>query len=572
MLKIVLSILLFSACFSSRADIDSLRNIVQTTKNIPDKIDALTELGGELIFTDFDASIMYFEQAFTLLRSHDYPEKYAWNLNYYGYAVMIAGNYNEARDSLQKSVEIAEKLQKPKLISRSLMDIATSYYYEGKLESALTYCRKALKPIGEFPKNEAIIYNNMGIFTKSVGDFEQATDHYISALKCFQEIKDTALMISALNNIAFLFTEIKFYERAIYYHSRAIKLSMKTKDSEGLARGYTGMALIKDHLGIDTEAITYNNKAIKIYKELGLKKELLSTQYNLADFYYARKDYNRSLSILIEVRAEFERINAIAEFAISTSTIGLIYYQQKDFENAKLFLEEAYTIQQYIENPTIHKSMLINLSNLYESTGEFEKALETNKRYELIKDSLLYIEKAERIAMKEAIYRYNESLKELEGKEAELNYENEKNKKTSTKSNWILYGVIGLGTIIVFLLLAYFKETKKRKQLREAKDKAQVDLESLEADYQELLKKLEVLQTSNVSSSLAEKVKSLSKRELEILSCLSLGMTDIRIGEKLFISASTVNSHCARIYSKLDVKNRTEASKIIRDFDLNDVT
>lgn len=51
----------------------------------------------------------------------------------------------------------------------------------------------------------------------------------------------------------------------------------------------------------------------------------------------------------------------------------------------------------------------------------------------------------------------------------------------------------------------------------------------------------------------------LTKKELEILELLAQALTAKEIGEKLFISITTVKSHIAAIYRKLDVKNRTAA-------------
>ncbi|OOM05939.1 LuxR C-terminal-related transcriptional regulator [Clostridium saccharobutylicum] len=51
----------------------------------------------------------------------------------------------------------------------------------------------------------------------------------------------------------------------------------------------------------------------------------------------------------------------------------------------------------------------------------------------------------------------------------------------------------------------------------------------------------------------------LSPREIEVLESLIAGLSNKEIGEKLFISISTVKTHIINIYSKLGVKNRVEA-------------
>jgi LuxR family maltose regulon positive regulatory protein len=54
-------------------------------------------------------------------------------------------------------------------------------------------------------------------------------------------------------------------------------------------------------------------------------------------------------------------------------------------------------------------------------------------------------------------------------------------------------------------------------------------------------------------------VEPLSRRELEILKLIALGLSNREIGERLFLALDTVKGHNRRIFDTLQVKNRTEA-------------
>jgi LuxR family maltose regulon positive regulatory protein len=54
-------------------------------------------------------------------------------------------------------------------------------------------------------------------------------------------------------------------------------------------------------------------------------------------------------------------------------------------------------------------------------------------------------------------------------------------------------------------------------------------------------------------------VEPLSKRELEILSLIAQGLTNIEIVQQIFISTHTVKVHTRNIYGKLDVNSRKQA-------------
>jgi DNA-binding CsgD family transcriptional regulator len=57
-------------------------------------------------------------------------------------------------------------------------------------------------------------------------------------------------------------------------------------------------------------------------------------------------------------------------------------------------------------------------------------------------------------------------------------------------------------------------------------------------------------------------MEELTERENEVLARIAMGHTDRQIAEELFISVHTVATYCRRIYSKLEVRNRTEAANL----------
>ena len=50
----------------------------------------------------------------------------------------------------------------------------------------------------------------------------------------------------------------------------------------------------------------------------------------------------------------------------------------------------------------------------------------------------------------------------------------------------------------------------------------------------------------------------LSDRELEVLRMIALGLTNAEIGERLYVSVRTVETHRSHIHEKLNVRNRAE--------------
>ena len=53
----------------------------------------------------------------------------------------------------------------------------------------------------------------------------------------------------------------------------------------------------------------------------------------------------------------------------------------------------------------------------------------------------------------------------------------------------------------------------------------------------------------------------ISKREFEVLQLIAKGYSNQEIADQLFISLPTVKTHVSNLFSKLDVKRRTQAVK-----------
>jgi NarL family two-component system response regulator LiaR len=54
----------------------------------------------------------------------------------------------------------------------------------------------------------------------------------------------------------------------------------------------------------------------------------------------------------------------------------------------------------------------------------------------------------------------------------------------------------------------------------------------------------------------------ISNRELEVLKLMAEGLSNQEIAERLFVSLNTVKTHTSGLFSKLDVKRRTQAVEL----------
>jgi NarL family two-component system response regulator LiaR len=75
-------------------------------------------------------------------------------------------------------------------------------------------------------------------------------------------------------------------------------------------------------------------------------------------------------------------------------------------------------------------------------------------------------------------------------------------------------------------------------------------------------------QADPVSDEAVRERLGITNRELEVLQLVARGLSNREIGETLFVSESTVKTHCSRVFDKLGARRRTEAVKRSKELGL----
>jgi len=280
---------------------------------------------------------------------------------------------------------------------------------------------------------------------------------------------------------------------------------------------------------------------------------------------FAKKEYDKALETVLSAKSDFITLGLEREKIAAINMIGLIYFEQGENDSAMVYLQQALDLQKGIDDPILYQSTLRSLAKVYELNGDHIKANELHNLYNNSKDSIFSIIASEKVAETEAKFRLKE-------KEEELSNSKEINQTLSGKIKRYSIWLIVLFCVTLFFLVIYLRKRKETVFIKNQKEEILGKYASLEDAYANMYAALEKVQQTNASEQqekeLPDWLSQLSKRELEVLSCLSIGMSDQEISEKLFVSLATVRTHCRRIYSKLLVKNRSEAANIAREYGL----
>ena len=77
-------------------------------------------------------------------------------------------------------------------------------------------------------------------------------------------------------------------------------------------------------------------------------------------------------------------------------------------------------------------------------------------------------------------------------------------------------------------------------------------------------------QSAPADADLASRLANLSPQQFRVLALVAEGLLNKQIADRLDIQERTVKAHLTAIFERLGVRNRTQASVVLRELELSD--
>ncbi|CAF3884087.1 unnamed protein product [Rotaria sordida] len=218
------------------------------------------------------------------------------------------GQYNEAIEFYQKSLDIKEKTLPPNHLhlASSYNNIGMVYYNMGEYSKALSSYERSLEICKiALPPNHphiATSYNNIGMVYYNMGEYSKALSSYERSL----EIRKIALppnhpdLASSYNNIGLVYDNMDEYSKALSYYEKDLEISLKVlpPNHPDLATSYNNIGLVYNNMGEYSKALSSHERALEIRKiALPPNHPDFAQSYNNIGLVYDNMDeYSKALS------------------------------------------------------------------------------------------------------------------------------------------------------------------------------------------------------------------------------------------------------------------------------------
>ncbi len=247
------------------------------------------------------------------------------------------GEYDTARDILERCVQRSEELGVKKEIAQANHDIATVFLRQGHYEKSIEYLEKALE--------------------------------------IREEIEDLMGKSDTLNNMAVVYHNMGESDKGLDYYERSLEMSEKLGLKRGIAVSLGNMAIIYQEKGDSEKALDRYKEALKIYRKVGDEDGTALVLGNLGAAYHDRGELDKALDYYEEALEKDREIGDKHAIGIVLGNIGSTYIDQGDLDKAQEYLQESLRVRQEIGNKYGIVLALDGIGSVNKKRGEMEKAI-----------------------------------------------------------------------------------------------------------------------------------------------------------------------------------------------------
>lgn len=257
----------------------------------------------------------------------------------------------------------------------------------GNYDSAIYFFQKS-KPFakkGNYARGEAQTFVNMGNTYQFEGNYNKAVSNYLSGLKIFETIKDSAALSQSYQNLSAIYTTLKNPELEILYLKKALQYSnTANKEQIGALYGDLGLTLLGQ--GKPEEALVYFKKTEALSNTSEDKRFRFLSKRNMGEYYNNLKMFDKAIAYYEEA-SKFEA-TAIEKNDLMYILSGL-YFDMKNYPKSLVYTQQTIALAKEIKAREILYKAYRRLAMIYEKTNHPDKAFVNLTMSTNLKDSIM---------------------------------------------------------------------------------------------------------------------------------------------------------------------------------------
>lgn len=166
------------------------------------------------------------------------------------------------------------------------------------------------------------------------------------------------------------------YPQAVNYYERSLKIREEIGDKKGIAASLFNIGNIYLRQSNFPQALEYNQRSLIIEEEIGNKEGIANSLGNIGYIYSLQGNYTKALDYLLRSLKTREEIGDKIEITNSLGNIGFNYKEQGNYLKALEYYKRGLKIQEEIGYKKGTGNSLNNIGEIFYEQGNYPKALD----------------------------------------------------------------------------------------------------------------------------------------------------------------------------------------------------
>lgn len=320
-----------------------------------------------------------------------------------------------------------------------------------------------------FGTNDEMIYLNMtgAIVKYYVADYAGALEYDFKALELCNQASDKSCLTDIYNNISVIYLMTNNLTKCEEYGRKAYLIADSLDYKIAKSRAAGNLAIVFTEKKEFEKAEKWYFEDLKLETLLGDSLSISGTYNNLGKLYDLQEDYQKALSFYENALRIAELIDDRSSIVLGYQNVAWAHYKNKNYNKAEELFELAIRQTKILGNRNKLRDAYQNTSEFYEKTNRLKKALDFQKKFVALNDSIIGENNLKAISELEIKYetekKENELLKLNKQKQEDdivISNQNRKVKQLSLGlGGSFLLGILG------FLLFKQRLQNKKQSEL-----------------------------------------------------------------------------------------------------------
>jgi len=374
------------------------------------------------------------------------------------FCVHLFSQSSQSIDSIQKQYELGQYEDQERL--NLLSELAMNHYDP----TLAIYFSDEL--IENAQKADSAIYIYYGYLHKGnaflkKGDLEEALDSYFKGAEIVADNKSWTNIGMINIAIADVYSNIGDHQNAVIYYKKAISINSEIGTDNNLAIAYENLGDEYLNVSKPDSAILMFNQSGPIFKRLGFTEGIAMNIGNKGIAYammgqddLAKEEINHSIN-MFEDMGGYQ--NAMSVFLTYMSEL---YMNQGDWKRALEYAQKSLAIAEKYGLKDEISSANLQLSKIYEYSGNLKASLISYKNYSAYKDSVNNISAVQQMANLRTEFEIAQNQKEADSKMAQKQIEVNLLSASQRNQKIAIIAIAIVLVLIIVLAISLYKRNR----------------------------------------------------------------------------------------------------------------